>query len=291
MEAKKSMSWKEIPHARICYDVGGCDGTDTANYLALGYDVVCIEASPNLATGLEQRFAREIEAGRCSVLRVGVGNREGTLPFHLSLNPLWHSFDREMAARAGEVETIHIPVRKLADVISEFGQPEFVKIDVEGADFDCLQSLAASDQRPHFLSCEADSDRGGEMILILIGMGYTQFNLVRQDSHTHARLPVPGTLAAVKWSLRQWLRIQLRRTAWLHGKLAALRRATKASSAIADAGSGPPPREHRGAWYSAPEFMWLWQSVVYSGLAGSTWWDIHATRDPSPPQIDKDLAG
>lgn len=265
------------------YDIGGYDGSDTAHYLELGYNVVCVEASPDLAKKITEKFAGEIRDGRCVVLNIGVGNAEGTLPFYLSRNPIWNSFDREMAARAGAVLEVAVPMRRLADVITEYGSPEFVKIDVEGADYACLQSLAGSAHHPKYLSCEASHEHGAEMVMLLTSMGFDKFNLIRQDSFAPARIPQPGGLASVAWAARQWIRSELRKRPWIHRTLARLKPSQEGSlkndagvAAYAIDSAGPTPMEFKGEWYSPAAFVWLWQNVVLSGMVDSVWWDIHA---------------
>jgi FkbM family methyltransferase len=112
---------------KLAYDIGGYDGSDTAHYLSLGYNVVCVEASPDLAAKISARFPREVADGRVRVLNIGVGYGSGTLPFYLSTNPIWNSFDKAMAARAGAVRDVAIPMMPLASVIANNGAPDFVK--------------------------------------------------------------------------------------------------------------------------------------------------------------------
>lgn len=275
----------------LAYDIGGYDGNDTDHYLRLGYNVVCVEASPTLADKIKARFAAQINAGRCKVLNIAVGDTDGVLPFFLSkTTPIWNSFDRSMAARGGEVNEIAVPARKLSDVLAEHGPADFVKIDVEGADWLCLQSMASTPYVPQYLSCEASKEKGADMILLLAKCGYTRFSLVRQDSFTPIVLPTPGTIGGIVWALRQWLRLQLRKHQWIHGVLRALQPSkegrkkkmevsgSESTFKIDSAGPTPMEREKEHGWYAAGEFLWLWQNVVHSGMVDSVWYDVHAMK-------------
>jgi FkbM family methyltransferase len=276
----------------VALDVGGYDGNDTAHYLRMGcfQKVVCIEADPSRAAQIAARFAAEIKTGACEVLNIAVGDREGTLPFYLSRRmPIWNSFDRASAARGGEVDEIFVTTKRFADVLALYGQPDFVKIDVEGADWMCLQSMASTPYIPRYLSCEASKEKGADMILLLAKCGYTKFSLVRQDSFMPIVLPTPGTIGSIVWSVRQWLRLQLRKHQWIHGVLRALkpsREGTKPTSSgdgttfkIDSAGPTPMEREREHGWYSPGEFLWLWQNVVHSGMIDSVWYDVHAVKE------------
>ena len=44
----------------LVFDIGLNRGQDTANYLAKGYNVVAVEANPELVEFCSQRFSREI---------------------------------------------------------------------------------------------------------------------------------------------------------------------------------------------------------------------------------------
>ena len=261
----------DAPQVRTVFDVGAHNGEDTARYLSMGYRVIAIEAAPNIADKLRVRFAREIASGMCEILNIGAGEVAGTLPFYLSRDSEWNSFDRGMAARAGEVREVLIPVRPLGAIIAEYGEPEFVKIDVEGADSACVRSMTG--YQPAFMSFEAGAD-AGEMIALLHQRGYRSFALVNQYNHKPVVLPKPGTLAFVKWAGRQWARQQLRKHKWIHGRA----RQAKTTGHQWTQSSGPPPMEVTTGWHSLSQALWVWESAVQSGMVDSTWFDVHARR-------------
>jgi FkbM family methyltransferase len=103
----------------LAYDLGGFNGDDTAHYLGLGYRVVCIEASPNLAGKLLKRFAEPIRRGLCTVVNVAVGEHRGNLPFYICDGiEERNSFDRTCIERAGlKAREISVSVRPFASII------------------------------------------------------------------------------------------------------------------------------------------------------------------------------
>lgn len=277
---------------KLAYDIGAHKGDDTARYLKLGYNVIAIEASPALASGLADRFSDDIKAGRVTLLNIAVSDCDGTLDFYLSELPLWNSLKPNMASREGLNTTkIQVPARHINDVIAQYGQPDFLKIDIEGMDYQVLRAM--TDSQPHCLSFEADRDDligSAEMIMLMAQRGYSRFRLVGQSHFNFVTLPTPGSAKHVIWSARQLLRTELNKRKRLHDVLVATVNAPKqlfhrkgngvaSSTDYGHASSGPTPMEHNEGWHSFGDFMWLWGQVVHSGIIKSTWYDIHAVRD------------
>jgi len=105
---------------KLVYDVGAFDGSDTAYYLSQGYRVVCIEATPALAEKLTERFAPEIEARKCVVLNIAVGDREEMVPFYTCGFQALNSFDKSRIESAGIApQEITVPMRRF-DSIREY---------------------------------------------------------------------------------------------------------------------------------------------------------------------------
>ena len=274
----------------LAYDVGVYDGADTAHYLKLGYRVVGIEASPDLCKQLQQLFAKDIASGQYVLLNLAIGERDGEiLPFYLSENPQWNSFDYAEATREGKTATqISIPTRTTASIFREYGVPDLLKVDIEG--YDHLAVHGMGDASPKYISFEAHRKHCDAVLLDLSSRGYTQFSLVQQQVMRPVVIPPAGSLAHVQWSARQWFRWQLRNRPWIHSTLkgarstlrwGALRRAhRKDPSSIPMLKPTLMPTEHADGWYSAGEFMWLWRNVIASGMIDSSWYDVHAVRTP-----------
>jgi hypothetical protein len=71
----------------------------------------------------------------------------------------------------------------LDSIIREHGVPHYLKIDIEGYDRICLDSLQAG-HCPQYLSCELT--HGDGLIGQLHGLGYRRFKLVNQSTYTDA---------------------------------------------------------------------------------------------------------
>jgi FkbM family methyltransferase len=129
----------------LIYDVGAYDGADTAYYLRQGYRVVSIEADPTLADELRTRFATEVSAGHCTILNVGVADEAGEATFYVSELPIWSSFDKAMATRAGfAAREIRVECRTFQSIMQKHGVPFFLKVDIEGHDHLCVLAQSRS---------------------------------------------------------------------------------------------------------------------------------------------------
>ena len=183
----------------LIYDVGFHHGEDTEFYLTKGFKVVAIEAHPGLCQKGREKFAREIEAGRLTLLNIAVAETSGPVSFFESDNDVWGSIRRDAAARnqrlgAGFCE-ITVEGRRFAEVLRQFGVPYYLKVDIEGADLLCLKALAEFDDRPKFVSIEAEVDVLAGIrheIDALSALGYARFKIVRQGHVPLQSCPNPA---------------------------------------------------------------------------------------------------
>lgn len=264
---------------KLAYDIGGFDGEDTARYLKLGYKVVCIEAAPSQAAQICKRFDREIAIGDCIVLNVAIGPEENTLPFYICReNGALNSFDRSRLDNAGlTAQEVNIPVLPLLSIFERFGRPYFLKVDIEGSDRHAILPLTKGNA-PEFLSFEA-CDHDLDLILHLLTLGYTRFNLIRQDTHKAVRIPSIGSASYVGWAARQWQRKWLRAHPILHN----LARKTRQSLSELKSSHGAPtsgltPMEQKLGWRCTEDFLADWFAARNGGIIGSAWFDVHAAR-------------
>jgi FkbM family methyltransferase len=189
---------------RLVIDVGMHNGDDTAYYLAKGFDVVGVEANPQLVAAAEQRFAAEIEAGRLRLVSAAVAEENGTMPMAISDDmTIWSSLSNDFVRRneryAGtEYHYVDVPTRRFEDVLAEVGVPYYLKVDIEGFDMLCVRALRQFAARPAYVSIEsnvssndAPLDRIFDELAELWSLGYRGFKYVNQRNHPSIRLPSP----------------------------------------------------------------------------------------------------
>lgn len=180
-------------HPNLIYDIGAHVGEDTAYYLAKGFDVVAAEANPLLYKGLTERFAKEITAGRLTVLGVGVCDRSGTGTFYSNdKKEGWSSLLKETKAttRFTHVE-LEVELMPLSHILAAHGTPYYLKIDIEGAEFAAISTLDPAKPLPVFLSFEIYIDWQG-IIGRLTMLGFDRFQLVRQGEEFLKPPPTPS---------------------------------------------------------------------------------------------------
>ncbi len=128
----------------LCFDIGAYQGWYTEAFLRLGGRVVAVEPQPALAAALQQRF---FSTRGVTVIPKAMGANEGSArlfisntAYHSSLRQDWLDYIRpnEPDALQGVVE---VEVTTLDRLIAEFGCPDFIKIDVEGAELNVLHGL------------------------------------------------------------------------------------------------------------------------------------------------------
>jgi len=183
----------------LIYDVGFHHGEDTAFYLTKGFKVVAVEAHPGLCQAGREKFARDIESGRLMLLNVAIAEKSGPVSFFESDNDVWGSIRRDAAERnqrlgAGFRE-ITVEGRRFGEILRQFGVPYYLKVDIEGADLLCLKALAEFNDRPKYVSIEAEVDVLSGIrheIAALSGLGYAKFKIVRQGHVPLQSCPTPA---------------------------------------------------------------------------------------------------
>jgi FkbM family methyltransferase len=172
----------------LIYDVGMHNGDDTAHYLHLGYNVLAIDASPDLVTKATARFKKFIDDGKLTILNIGIADIEGHLEFYQNKkNSVWNSFHKEVGTHNdAEAEVITVATKQIAQVVEEFGMPHYMKIDIEGNDVTCLDSLLRYGKKPNYISVELSNL---ELIAKLQQLGYSKFRIVEQTFFLPLEVP------------------------------------------------------------------------------------------------------
>ncbi|KAK1870002.1 hypothetical protein I4F81_012466 [Pyropia yezoensis] len=178
--------------------------TDSHFYLADGYSVIGVDANPDLIAAGRTRFEDATAKGTLTLVSNGLvgeaadaNSAPETLRFYRSkLRSEWSSFDASWGCRnpnntpvekevPAHCERIDVPVTTCAGLIERFGKPLYMKIDIEGRDTACLNSLHTlpRESRPTYVSVENVNEAH---IDLLAALGYTSQKAVDQRV-IHAR--------------------------------------------------------------------------------------------------------
>lgn len=187
---------------KIIFDVGMGDGENTKYFLLKGFIVIGIDANPAVIQNMRKKFSNFVENKFLILLNFAVSNtHKRSVPFYISENLAWSSLDEDISTRLDEnSKKILIPQKKLSTIMKKFGVPYYCKIDVEGADLECLHSLEELGELPTFISAESECLRKNEEISNLEAsavlnalhmLGYNRFKLVNQNSNVVLQQNVP----------------------------------------------------------------------------------------------------
>jgi FkbM family methyltransferase len=188
-------------HRDLIFDVGLHIGEDTAFYLRKGFRVIAFEANPELCRRCRQQFAKEIDSGQLilieGAIQANAASGDGKVRFYINENnsvwgtvlPDWS--DRN--SRLGTTSTVlEVPAVDFSQVIRKYGIPHYMKIDIEGCDMVCIDTLKEFQLRPDFVSIESDKTAFAKIkdeIDALVALGYDSFKAVEQSTIPEVQSP------------------------------------------------------------------------------------------------------
>ena len=225
------------------YDFGMNNGDDVEYYLLKGARVVGVEANEALCEQVRRRFSADIEDGRLTVLNVALSEQESAEPISFYLHKTHHilsQLPRPADHEMDDFEEVKVACRTPASIIREFGDPSYVKVDVEHFDHKVLRNIFDAGIFPPEISAECHSVA---VFTCLVEAGYDSFSLVEGAT-------VP----------------QVYSSTMVETAKGPVRFGFKAHSA------GPFGADIRGPWQDADSFLYTLASAELG------WKDIHASK-------------
>jgi FkbM family methyltransferase len=265
----------EVQHDLV-YDVGMNNGDDTAYYLDQGFRVVAVEADPDLCAKASLRFADELKHEQLTIVNMGVGPQRGVTDFWIcETNSHWNSFNKGISSRdESPHHSIQIPCQTFEWILWRYGIPCFLKIDIEGHEYLCVEALRKHTDLPQYLSVEL-----GDLEYFLeklTALGYSEFKCISQFHFLPLQLPPSPE--------------QLRLEA---GDASRVRRFR--NWVFPEGASGPFGENTPGQWLEAQEMRRVYAhyqelhkqhatSPFWNNNSYSFWLDLHARRKPEQQQ-------
>ncbi len=189
--------------ARTIYDVGMHRGEDTEFYLRKGFNVVGVEANPDLVRALQARFAAEIGSGRLRIVGKAIWDRIGEVRFAVNRQlSVWGTARDDFVRRNADTfgapsDYIEVSCTTFEAVLHEYGTPYYLKLDIEGCEMLCIEALKSLPARPRYLSVESRVASPGygfrdslTELRMLRDLGYNRFKYVGQ-------VAIPGSERAL----------------------------------------------------------------------------------------------
>lgn len=191
--------WQKKPKKKfkrcfgLIYDIGMHSGQDTEFYLKKGFKIVAVDANPTAVENASKKFATQIADGQLVILNLGIVEKptQNKLTFYINEQQTeWSSFEKKIATRdGGPYHCVEVNCTTLSNIINKYGEPYYVKIDVEGYDHKALKSLLSSQTLPRYVSVE-NGNMG--MLKMLYSAGYDAFKYIQQNNIHTLSLPKPA---------------------------------------------------------------------------------------------------
>lgn len=164
---------------KVIYDFGSNNGDDIPYYLKKSDLVIAVEANPKLVQQIKKRFATEIARKRlvveACILSVDDECENNIFYIH-KINHVLSQFSRPNDRIKEYFEPVYLPSKNVINLINSYGDPYYIKVDIENYDQQILLCLFNNNIRPPYISAESHSI---EVFSMFVALGkYRSFNIV-----------------------------------------------------------------------------------------------------------------
>ena len=203
----------------VLFDIGANRGDATLAGLQMGYKVIACEPAPIIYKELVKNF---IYSPDVIPLKIAVSDSVGTVEFYeavedglSSLNKDWLTAD-DMPYKDKPFRTIKVNTTTIDLLAEKYGEPDLIKIDVEGAEWSVFKGMTKYHGKLAFEWTRETLQEHEKQIDYLKTLGYTTFGY--QFIEEHLKEPKASTLTLTEW-------IEANENAWINGawKVAGLR--------------------------------------------------------------------
>lgn len=163
---------------KIIYDFGANKGDNIPYYLMKADKVIAVEANPDLCIEMNKKYYSEIEEGKVVIENCVItsNKRNKKIDFYLhKTNNVLSQFPKPNKNQIENFEKTTLPCKTVKNIISKYGNPHYIKIDIEHYDSEILRALWNANIIPPYISAESHSI---EVFSLLVSMGYTGFKII-----------------------------------------------------------------------------------------------------------------
>lgn len=172
---------------KIAFDIGANIG-QTVDELLPNYDkIICFEPNPNLVTIIKNKFFNN---DKVTIEELGLSDKTETKKFNISNSHVVSTFSEDWINNSRFTNvynwdtSIDVKTTTLDEVIDKYGIPYFIKIDVEGYEYEVLKGLTKLLENTYFAFewAEEQYEIVNKTVKYLKELGYNNFAYTYQDS-------------------------------------------------------------------------------------------------------------
>lgn len=170
---------------KLVFDIGANIGSTVEQFTLISSKVICFEPNPTLANQLRSRF----ENLSVVVDERAVSNKNGTQIFKISnantistLSEDWINNSRFTGSYNWNTH-VQVETVTLDSIVEQYGEPDYIKIDVEGYEFEVLTSFTKllPNTLFSFEWAEEQKSKIESTIHYLNKLGYNMFGYTEYD--------------------------------------------------------------------------------------------------------------
>jgi FkbM family methyltransferase len=171
---------------KIAFDIGANIG-QTVNELLPNYDkIICFEPNPSLVTIIKNKFFNN---DKVTIEELGLSDKIETKKFNISNSHVVSTFSEDWINNSRFTNvynwdtSIDVKTTTLDEVINKYGIPYFIKIDVEGYEYEVIKGLTKLLENTYFAFewAEEQYEIVNKTIKYLKELGYNNFSYTYQD--------------------------------------------------------------------------------------------------------------
>lgn len=170
---------------KLIFDIGACYGDKTDKFSRLAENVIAFEPNPTLYSKLQEKYKNT----NVLVDKRAISHIRGTQEFMISDYDYISTLSTEWVNKSRFTDsyswynTIPVETITLHDLVDEFGEPDYIKLDIEGYEHKILQNLDIflSKTLFSFEFVEEDMEKIMETVHYLDELGYKNFGFTFGD--------------------------------------------------------------------------------------------------------------
>lgn len=185
MKVHKHCINKFLSASDIVFDIGAHIGDKSKFFIKRGIKVIMVEPLPLCLEELHKRYSNNSQV---IIVAKGVSNKIGSAKLRLNnKNPVLSTFESYWTTGRFKDEKwekiLKVKTTTLDALILKYGDPKYIKIDVEGHELQVLKGLTKKSGIISFEFVEEFFDQALKCINYLQSIGYKEFNLSLGDNN------------------------------------------------------------------------------------------------------------